>query len=70
MEGVGDIPLAEEYWTFTWIRLPYFWRIRGRQDPNYMASGLVEVSVVSLTDLVLVSVASDEEYIRRGLRFF
>ena len=24
MEGIGDVPLAEEYWAFSWIRLPYF----------------------------------------------
>ena len=39
-----------------------------RQEPNCMASGLVEVSVVSFTDLVVASGASEELQIRRSLR--
>ena len=42
------------------------WRSLGRQEPNCMASGLVEVSVVSFTDLVVVSGASEELQMRCG----
>ena len=45
-----------------------FWRSLGRQEPNYIAMGLVEVSVVSLTDFVVASGASEELQIRRGFR--
>ena len=67
VEGVGDVPLAKEYWVLPWIRLPYFLRSRGRQEPNCMASGLVEVSVVSLTDLVVAYGDSEELQMRHGL---
>ena len=44
------------------------WRSRGRHEPNCIAEGLVDVSVVSLTDFVDASGASEELHIRRGLR--
>ena len=36
------------------------WRIRGRHEPNCIAEGLVDVTVVSLTDFVVASGASEE----------
>ena len=44
------------------------WRSRGRHEPNCIAEGLVDVSVVSLTDFVDASGASEELHMRRGLR--
>lgn len=46
-----------------------FCRRRGRQEPNCIASGLVDVTVVSFTDCVWLSGGSDELHIRRGFRF-
>ena len=42
------------------------WINLGRQEPNYMASGLVEMSIVSFTESVVVSGASEELQMRRG----
>ena len=42
---------------------------RGRHDPNCMACGLVDLSVESLTDWVILSGALDELQIRRGFLF-
>ena len=44
------------------------WRSRGRHEPNFIAEGLVDVTVVSLTDFVVASGASEELHMRRGLR--
>ena len=44
------------------------WRSRGRHEPNCIAEGLAAVTVVSLTDFVVVSGASEELHMRRGLR--
>ena len=44
------------------------WRSLGRHEPNCIAEGLVDVTVVSLTDFVFESGASEELQMRRGLR--